>query len=56
MSEEPLQKVANKSDLKEGGMLKVEANGKQIVLSLSDGKVYAVDQICTGRTIRWIRS
>ena len=28
-------------------MLKVEANGKQIVLSMVGGKVYAVDQICT---------
>jgi nitrite reductase/ring-hydroxylating ferredoxin subunit len=39
--------VANKADLKEGGMLKVEANGKQIVLSLVEGKVYAIDGICT---------
>lgn len=47
MSEEQLQKVANKDDLKEGGMLKVEANGKQIVLSMVEGKVYAIDEICT---------
>ena len=47
MSEEDFQKVANKKDLKEGGMLKVEANGKQIVLSMVEGKVYAVDEICT---------
>jgi nitrite reductase/ring-hydroxylating ferredoxin subunit len=47
MSEEQFQKVANKHDLKEGGMLKVEANGKQIVLSMVEGKVYAVDEICT---------
>ena len=47
MSEEQFQKVANKDDLKEGRMLKVEANGKQIVLSMVEGKVYAIDEICT---------
>jgi nitrite reductase/ring-hydroxylating ferredoxin subunit len=47
MSEEKFQKVANKDDLKEGDMLKVEANGKQIVLSMVEGKVYAIDEICT---------
>ena len=36
--EEQFQKVANKDDLKEGGMLKVEVNGKQIVLSMVEGK------------------
>jgi nitrite reductase/ring-hydroxylating ferredoxin subunit len=47
MSEEQFQKVANKDDLKEGSMLKVEVNGKQIVLSMVEGKVYAIDEICT---------
>jgi nitrite reductase/ring-hydroxylating ferredoxin subunit len=47
MSEEQFQKVANKDDLKEGGTLKVEANGKQTVLSMVEGKVYAIDVICT---------
>ena len=47
MSEEQFQKVANKADLKEGGMLNVEVNGKQIVLSMVEGKIYAVDEICT---------
>ena len=47
MSEEKFQRVANKDDLKEGDMLKVEANGKQIVLSMVEGKVYAIDEICT---------
>jgi hypothetical protein len=47
MSEEKFQKVANKDDLKEGDMLRVEANGKQIVLSMVEGKVYAIDEICT---------
>jgi nitrite reductase/ring-hydroxylating ferredoxin subunit len=47
MSEEKFQKVANKDDLKEGNMLKVETDGKQIVLSMVEGKVYAIDEICT---------
>ena len=47
MTEEKFQKVANKDELKEGDMLKVEANGKQIVLSMVEGKVYAIDEICT---------
>ena len=47
MSEDQFQKVANKDDLKEGDMLKVEINGKQIVLSMVEGKVYAIDEICT---------
>jgi nitrite reductase/ring-hydroxylating ferredoxin subunit len=47
MSEEQFQKVANKDDLKEGSILKVEANRKQIVLSMVEGKVYAIDEICT---------
>ena len=47
MSGEQFQTVANKDDLKEGDMLKVEVNGKQIVLSMVEGKVYAIDEICT---------
>ena len=47
MSGEQFQSVANKDDLKEGDMHKVEVNGKQIVLSMVEGKVYAVDEICT---------
>ena len=47
MSEEKFQRVANKDELKEGDMLKVEANGKQIVLSMVEGKVYAIDEVCT---------
>src|SRR5919198_1669374 len=41
------QKVANKKDLQEGGLLKVEPDGKSIVLSLVNGKVYAMDSVCT---------
>jgi nitrite reductase/ring-hydroxylating ferredoxin subunit len=41
------QKGANKNDLKKGNLLKVAANGKQIVLSMVEGKVYAIDEICS---------
>ncbi|MFY9796690.1 MAG: Rieske 2Fe-2S domain-containing protein [Candidatus Nitrosopolaris sp.] len=47
MAEEQFQKVANKKDLQEGSLLKVEAKGKQIVLSMVEGKIYAIDEICT---------
>jgi len=42
-------RVANKNDLKEGGLLKVEPEGKAVVLAMVDGKVYAIDAICTHR-------
>ncbi len=41
------QKVANKSDLKEGGLLGVEIDNKRVVLSMVEGKVYAMNSICT---------
>ena len=41
------QKVANKSDLQEGSMIKVQPNGKQIVLSMVEGKIYAIDNVCS---------
>ena len=47
MSSKSYQKVANKKDLKEGGLLKVEPEGKPIVLAMVDGKVYAMDAVCT---------
>jgi nitrite reductase/ring-hydroxylating ferredoxin subunit len=47
MSEEHFQKVANKKDLQERNLLKVEVKGKQIVLSMVEGKVYPIDEICT---------
>lgn len=46
-SDRRYQKVANKKDLKEGGLLKVEPEGKPIVLAMVDGKVYAMDAVCT---------
>jgi len=45
--EEQYQKVANKKDLKEGGLLKIEPNGKSIVLAMVNGNVYAMDSICS---------
>jgi hypothetical protein len=30
-------------------MIKVQSNGKQIVLSMVEGKVYAIDNVCTHR-------
>jgi nitrite reductase/ring-hydroxylating ferredoxin subunit len=41
------QKVASKNDLKEGGLLRVEPNGKPIVLAIVSGKVYAMDAVCS---------
>jgi glycine betaine catabolism B len=40
-------KVANKNDLKEGGLLRVEPEGKPVALAMVEGKVYAVDATCT---------
>ena len=47
MSKEGYQKVANRKDLQEGSLLKVEPEGKPIVLSLVNGKVYAMDAVCS---------
>jgi ferredoxin-NADP reductase/nitrite reductase/ring-hydroxylating ferredoxin subunit len=47
MSKDGSQKVANKKDLQEGGLLKVEPEGKPIVLSMVNGKVYAMDAVCS---------
>jgi nitrite reductase/ring-hydroxylating ferredoxin subunit len=41
------QKVANRKDLKEGGLLRVDIKGKPIVLAMVQGKVYAMDAICS---------
>ena len=41
------EKVANKQDLHEGGLLKVEPGGKRVVLSMVNGKVYAIDAVCS---------
>jgi nitrite reductase/ring-hydroxylating ferredoxin subunit len=39
--------VASKTDLKDGTLLKVEVKGKELVLTLVDGKIYAIDNECT---------
>jgi ferredoxin-NADP reductase/nitrite reductase/ring-hydroxylating ferredoxin subunit len=41
------QRVANKKDLKEGTLLKVETSGKPLVLATVAGKIYAIDAVCT---------
>jgi nitrite reductase/ring-hydroxylating ferredoxin subunit len=45
--QERFKKVANKRDFEKGALLRVEPDGKPIVLSMVDGKVYAMDAICT---------
>ena len=47
MSEAGFRKVANKKDLKEGGLLGIELDGNRIVLAMVGGKVYAMDAICS---------
>jgi ferredoxin-NADP reductase/nitrite reductase/ring-hydroxylating ferredoxin subunit len=41
------QKVANKKELREGSLLKVELLGKPVVLCMVNGKVYAIDAVCS---------
>jgi ferredoxin-NADP reductase/nitrite reductase/ring-hydroxylating ferredoxin subunit len=41
------QSVANKKDLKEGGLLRVDVGGIPVVLSMVKGKVYAMDAVCS---------
>src|SRR5918999_1446312 len=47
MAKEGYQKVANKKDLPEGGLFKVEPQDRHIVLSMVNGKVYAMDAVCS---------
>jgi glycine betaine catabolism B len=47
MTNDQYVKVANRKDLKEGELLKVEHAGKQIVLSMVNGKIYAMDAVCS---------
>ena len=46
-SDSAYQRVANKSELKEGGLLRVEPEGKPIVLARAKDKIYAMDAICS---------
>ena len=41
------QRVANKTDIKEGGLLGVELEGNKIVLAMMNGQVFAIDAICS---------
>ena len=41
------QKVANRKDLKEKKLLRVDVEGKPIVLSMVQEKVYAMDAVCS---------
>jgi glycine betaine catabolism B len=45
--ENGFQKVADRKDLQEGGLLKAEFLGKPIVLSMVNGEVYAIDAVCS---------
>src|SRR5919198_5846029 len=46
-SKEAYQKVASKTDLKEGSLLRVELIGKPIVLAMVNGKIHAMDAVCS---------
>jgi nitrite reductase/ring-hydroxylating ferredoxin subunit len=43
--EEQYQKIAIKKDLKGGGLLKIEPNGRSLVLAMVNGNVYAIDLV-----------
>lgn len=46
-NKEGFQKVANKNDIKEGGLLGVELDGNKIVLAMINGQVFAMDAVCS---------
>ena len=43
----PMVKLGTVSDFPEGAMKKVEVNGKEILVSNIDGKLYAIGDVCT---------
>ena len=45
--EDSYERVGNKSDFKDGTLLKVQVKNKELVLSIVDGKIYAIDNVCT---------
>src|SRR5215217_314798 len=48
MTEDGYQKLANKKDFQgDNRLVRVELNGKPIVLSTVNGKVYAMDAVCS---------
>jgi nitrite reductase/ring-hydroxylating ferredoxin subunit len=47
-NKEGFQKVANKNDIQEGGLLGVELKeGNKIVLSMVNGQFFAMDAVCS---------
>ena len=47
VGEEGFQRVANKTDIKEGGLVGVELEGNKIVLAMINGQVFATDAVCS---------
>ena len=45
--EEGLKSVANKKDIKEGGLLGVELEGNKIALAMINGQIFAIDAVCS---------
>ena len=45
--EEGFRRVANKMDIKEGGLLGVELEGNKIALAMINGQVFAIDAVCS---------
>ncbi|MDQ3977458.1 MAG: Rieske (2Fe-2S) protein [Thermoproteota archaeon] len=41
------QKVANKRDLREGGLLGVQIDSNKIVLTMVEDKIYALNAVCS---------
>jgi nitrite reductase/ring-hydroxylating ferredoxin subunit len=45
--EQGFRSVANKADIKEGGLLGVELEGNKIVLAMLNGQIFAIDAVCS---------
>jgi nitrite reductase/ring-hydroxylating ferredoxin subunit len=45
--ESGFQRVANKRDIKEDGLLGVELEGNKIALAMINGQVFAIDAVCS---------
>ena len=45
--EEGFKSVANKKDIKEGGLLGVELEGNKIALAMINGQIFAIDAVCS---------
>ena len=44
---EGFQRVANKTDIKEGSLLGLDLEGNKIVLAMVNGQLYAIDAVCS---------